>query len=145
MSRLGNLSRPGWLVIGAAGALILAPSAAMATATGLSELTGPGGQRAAVTDAGQLATAQAAPSSEHIAPAVTGARVQRLAVRAQCRRRVFRQHDDSLTSRARLPGAARSTTVTDLASGPLLAYSEPLTLSSPPLALRETLFTWSPL
>jgi hypothetical protein len=63
MSRIGNLSRPGWLVIGAVGALILAPSAAVATATGLSELTGPGGQRAAVTDAGQLATAEAAPSS----------------------------------------------------------------------------------
>jgi hypothetical protein len=56
MSRLGNLSRPGWLVIGAASALILAPSAAMATATGLSELTGPGGQRAAVTGAGTYAT-----------------------------------------------------------------------------------------
>jgi hypothetical protein len=66
MSRFSNLSRPGWLVLGAVGVLILAPSAAIATSTGLTQLVGSGGQHAAVTSAGQLTTAQAAPSSFEI-------------------------------------------------------------------------------
>jgi hypothetical protein len=63
MSRMGNLSRTSWVVIGVVGALILVPSAAVATAAGVTELVGTGGQRAAVSDAGQLSTAEAAPSS----------------------------------------------------------------------------------
>jgi hypothetical protein len=52
----GNLSRGGWLAAGIVLAFVLAPSAAIATAAGVTEVTGPGGQRAAVTDAGQLTT-----------------------------------------------------------------------------------------
>ena len=58
MHRIRNLSRGGWLAIGILLALVLAPSAAIATAAGVTEITGPGGQRAAVTDAGQLDVTQ---------------------------------------------------------------------------------------
>ena len=62
MNRIKSLSRSGWLVVGLLAGLVLAPSAAIATATGLTELVGPGGHRASVTIAGQLNVAQAAPS-----------------------------------------------------------------------------------
>jgi hypothetical protein len=63
MERISNLGRTGWLVAGILAVIALAPSAAVATAVGVTELAGPGGQRAAVTDAGQLTTTQAAPGS----------------------------------------------------------------------------------
>jgi hypothetical protein len=65
MGMLGirNLSRGGWLAAGIVLAFVLAPSAAIATAAGVTEITSPGGQRAAVTDAGQLTTAPASAGS----------------------------------------------------------------------------------
>lgn len=63
MIKFSSFSKPGWLAAGAIGLLILAPSAAVATSTGLTELIGSGGQRADVTNAGQLTTAEAAPRS----------------------------------------------------------------------------------
>ena len=66
MWKVSNLGRTGWMVIGAIGALVLVPSAAVATATGLTGIVGSSGQQAADTDAGQLATAEAAPGSFEI-------------------------------------------------------------------------------
>jgi hypothetical protein len=57
MPGIRNLGRGGWLAAGILLAFVLAPSAAIATAAGVTEITGPGGQRAAVTYAGQLTTA----------------------------------------------------------------------------------------
>lgn len=63
MPGIRNLSRGGWLAAGILLAFVLAPSAAIATAAGVTELTGPGGQRAAITDAGQLTAAPASADS----------------------------------------------------------------------------------
>ena len=53
LQRVRNLSRGGWLAAGIVLALVLAPSAAIAAATAVTEITGPGGHRAAVTNAGR--------------------------------------------------------------------------------------------
>lgn len=58
-----NLGRGGWLAAGIVLALVLAPSAAIAAATAVTEVTGPGGHRAAVTNAGQLTATLASPGS----------------------------------------------------------------------------------
>jgi hypothetical protein len=63
MKNLANMSKAGWLVAGILVAAVLAPSAAIATSAGLTQLEGPGGQRAAVTNDGQLTTTEAAPTS----------------------------------------------------------------------------------
>jgi hypothetical protein len=63
MKSLANMSKAGWLVAGILVAAVVAPSAAIATSAGLTQLDGSGGQRAAVTNDGQLTTAEAAPSS----------------------------------------------------------------------------------
>jgi hypothetical protein len=66
MQRIRKVSRGGWLAIGILLALVLAPSAAIATAAGVTEITGPGGQRAAVTDAGQLTVTQTTAGSYEV-------------------------------------------------------------------------------
>jgi hypothetical protein len=63
MKSLKNMSKAGWLVAGILVAAVVAPSAAIATSAGLTQLEGSGGQRAAVTNDGQLTTTEAAPSS----------------------------------------------------------------------------------
>jgi hypothetical protein len=63
LQRIRNLSRGGWLAAGIILALVLAPSAAIAAATAVTEITGPAGHRAAVTDAGQLTTTPASAGS----------------------------------------------------------------------------------
>jgi hypothetical protein len=63
MKSLANMSKAGWLIAGILVAAVIAPSAAIATSAGLTQLEGSGGQRAAVTNAGQLTTTEAAPSS----------------------------------------------------------------------------------
>ena len=66
LRRIGNLNRGGWLAAGIVLAFALAPSAAIATAAGVTEITSPGGQRATVTKAGQLTTAPASAGSFEI-------------------------------------------------------------------------------
>jgi hypothetical protein len=63
MISVKNMSKAGWLVAGVLVAAVIAPSAAIATSAGLTQLEGSGGQRAAVTNDGQLTTTEAAPSS----------------------------------------------------------------------------------
>jgi hypothetical protein len=63
MTQIKTLSRSGWLLAGLLAALIVVPSAAAAATVGVTELAGANGQRAAVTRAGQLTTAEAAPGS----------------------------------------------------------------------------------
>jgi hypothetical protein len=58
-----QLSRSGWFVAGALVALVVVPAGAAAATIGVTELAGSNGQRAEVTRAGQLDTAQAPPSS----------------------------------------------------------------------------------
>jgi hypothetical protein len=63
MKWLMRLSRSGWFVAGALAALVVVPAGAAAATIGVTELAGTSGQRAEVTRAGQLDTAQAPPSS----------------------------------------------------------------------------------
>jgi hypothetical protein len=63
MNRLAQLSKSGWFLAGALVTLVVVPASAAAATIGVTELAGSGGQRATVTRAGQLATAQAAPGS----------------------------------------------------------------------------------
>ena len=54
--------RPGWLAIGVAVGVILAPAAAVAAGIGVTSLVGPNGTKATVARSGQLLTAQADPN-----------------------------------------------------------------------------------
>jgi hypothetical protein len=53
----------GWVLAGVLAALVLVPASAAAATIGVTELAGSNGQRADVTRAGQLNTAEAAPGS----------------------------------------------------------------------------------
>jgi hypothetical protein len=63
MKRLMQLSRSAWFLAGALAALVVVPAGAAAATIGVTELAGSNGQRADVTQAGQLDTAEAPPSS----------------------------------------------------------------------------------
>jgi hypothetical protein len=63
IKRFVQLSRSGWFLAGALVTLVVVPAGAAAATIGVTELAGPNGQRAAVTRAGQLETAQAPPGS----------------------------------------------------------------------------------
>ena len=63
MKRFTQLSGSGWFLAGAVVALIVVPAGAAAATIGVTELAGSNGQRADVTRAGQLDTAEAPPSS----------------------------------------------------------------------------------
>ena len=63
MKSLRNMNRAGWIIAGVLAVAVVAPSAAIATTAAVTEIRGPGGQRAAVTNAGQLTTTPAAPST----------------------------------------------------------------------------------
>jgi hypothetical protein len=63
MKRLKQLGSSGWFLAGALLALVVVPAGAAAATIGVTELAGSNGQRADVTHAGQLDTAQAPPSS----------------------------------------------------------------------------------
>jgi hypothetical protein len=63
MKRLNPLSRSGWLLAGVLVALVVVPAGAVAATIGVTELAGSNGQRADVTQAGQLDATEAPPSS----------------------------------------------------------------------------------
>jgi len=63
MKRLIPLSRSGWFLAGVLVALVVLPAGAVAATIGVTELAGSNGQRADVTQAGQLDATEAPPSS----------------------------------------------------------------------------------
>jgi hypothetical protein len=63
MNALQRIPRAGWFLAGLAAALIIVPSAAVASTLAVTSIAGPTGLRAGVTTAGQLLTAPAAPLS----------------------------------------------------------------------------------
>ena len=63
MSRIKQMSRAGWVIIGAVIALLLYPSVASAASTVYDGIIGTSGHKADVTAASQLLTAEAAPGS----------------------------------------------------------------------------------
>jgi hypothetical protein len=63
MSKLKNMSRAGWIVVGLVAALVLVPTAAVAATATLVKIQGTSGNKADVTGAGQLLTTTAQPQN----------------------------------------------------------------------------------
>jgi hypothetical protein len=63
MSRIKEMSRAGWMLIGVVGALLLVPSVASAASTIYNGIIGISGQKADVSPTSQLLTGEAAPSA----------------------------------------------------------------------------------
>ena len=63
MRHLMQFDRSGWVLVGVLVALVVVPASAAAATIGVTELAGSNGQRADVTRAGQLSTAEASPGS----------------------------------------------------------------------------------
>jgi hypothetical protein len=63
LSKIKNMSRGGWIVIGVVAALILVPTAAVAATASLVKIQGTSGNNADVTAANQLLTTEAKPTS----------------------------------------------------------------------------------
>jgi len=73
MSRIKEISRAGWMLIGVVGALLLFPSVASAASTIYNGIIGISGQKADVSPTSQLLTAEAAPSAYYHNFATPGA------------------------------------------------------------------------
>ena len=61
MSRVKNLSRGGWMIVGVVAALILVPTAAVAATATVVKIEASNGNKLAATADGQLLTAEANP------------------------------------------------------------------------------------
>jgi hypothetical protein len=72
LSRIKNISRPAWVVIGVIAALLLVPTAAVAVASNVIVKGGTGPGQAGVTTAHQLLATEASPSTLFTAEAQVG-------------------------------------------------------------------------